>query len=263
MDCPEFVHEDTLKYLEKFAERSIKNSDLIITISEFSKRRIQHYFGTPSGKIVVTPIPPAEKIAGHSELTPALRDLDIQKKKYILFVGTIEPRKNIAVLLRGYEQVPKALLGEFSLVLAGGSGWKNSQILSEINRLKQASLNVIMTGYVSDDDKAALYQNAALFVFPSLYEGFGMPILEAMQYGIPTIISDIPAFHEVANDAALYFEASSPSALAKQISAVLTDAALRDRLARDGHLNLQRFDWNKNARAVRDALAGLVSKPKE
>ena len=219
VDCPEYVAARNGSFLRKWVPRYVKGADVVFTISEFTKQRIMDEYGVPKEKIYVLPIPPAPHAVADESI---LKKFDLERG-YLLFVGNIEPRKNIIGLLGAYETFPTELAAAFPLVLVGGKGWNDQEIMDRLESIKQKGLPVIQTGYVTDEEKAALFKHATVFVQPSHYEGFGMPILEAMSYGRPVACSDIPVFHEVAGDAAVFFDQTNPDDMATVIAALLRD----------------------------------------
>lgn len=216
VDRPEFVSTRNGIFLRKVVPQSIKKADLVVTISEFTKRRIHEVYKTPLEKIYVMYIPPVQKVT---------QDKRILKRyglnKYLLFVGTIEPRKNIETLLREYSRLEDSITQNVPLVLAGNKGWKDSEIILLIDELRAKGKDVILTGYISDAEKSALYSNATIVIQPSHYEGFGMPVLEAMNYGRPVVCSDIEVLHEVAAESARYFDKEIPGSLADLLTELL------------------------------------------
>ena len=255
LDCPEYIQENNLRFLQTFCPPSIQNAKSIITISEFTKNRIQHYFPNITAPIIVTPVPPSDNHKSASQtLTKSMQSLGINKGAYILFVGTIEPRKNLDVLIDSYTKLDESIRGRFSLVLAGGKGWKIQKTLDKIDALKSRGFKIIITGYVTDEELESLYSNATMFVLPSHYEGFGMPILEAMQYKLPVILSDIPVFREVAGDSALYFDKDSSKELASCINSVFTDSIIKDGIVNNSKVLLKKYSWQENAKIVYEEL---------
>ena len=251
LDCPDYVQDKNLKYLVESMPASINNAELIITISEFTKKRILHYFPQLNpDNIIVTHIPPVDQKIKHLQLNNRLRDLGIIQKKYLLYLGTIEPRKNIANLVDAYAELSPETREEYSLVIAGGNGWKDEAIMQKINDYKSKGFNIILTGYVSDQEKSVLYSNALLFIFPSHYEGFGMPILEAMQYDVPVAASNIEIFHEVAGDAIEYFNKDDPTDVAKSISKIIENPTLRSKMVANGSELLKKYSWKDISQIV-------------
>jgi glycosyltransferase involved in cell wall biosynthesis len=155
-----------------------------------------------------------------------LKKMGIQGK-YILFVGSIEPRKNIQNLVEAYTKLPMFIKDTYSLVLAGGKGWKDEQILASIKDAQNNGNKIIQTGYITEAEKDALYKDASLFVLPSHYEGFGMPIYEAMQYKIPIVASNIPVFNEIAGDSITYFDKDSVGDIANVMEKIISSKSLQ------------------------------------
>jgi glycosyltransferase involved in cell wall biosynthesis len=257
LDVPEFTQSQNLKYLLKFCPPSILKADIIITISEFTKERLEYYFPNLKANIIVTHIPPAEVLLKPTELSDNLSKKGINKKSYILYLGTIEPRKNLETLIAAYSKLRPELKSKYSLVLAGGKGWKDKAIIDAISKEREKGANIIETGYISEDEKNALYSNASCFVLPSHYEGFGMPLLEAMKYDLPTLASDIPVFREIAGGASLFFNKNSSQDLAEKISFILTDQKLKKKLSSKAKNHLNNFSWQDNTSKIFETLRSI------
>lgn len=253
-DFPEYLQPSNRNFLKRFVPGSVKNADLVITISESTKKAIQKHYHIDSGSFLITPIPPAKPMRRRVSRP---KNLNLPKK-YILFMSTLEPRKNYMNLVRAYSLLPDKLKNDYGLVLAGGYGWQTVGPLFEIKQLQAAGENIIVTGYVNDEARTFVYQNASVLVMPSYYEGFGMPILEAMSYGVPTAVSDIPVFHEVAGEASAYFNQHEPADIANSISRLLTDKAARERLIKESSKRLEVFDWDKVAANVMSRFKDLA-----
>jgi len=245
VDVPEYVSTANASFLKKFVPRSIKRASLVVTISEFSKQRIIEAY-SPSAPVVVIPVPPEIKLSNDNSV---LKKYKIPKQ-YLLFVGTIEPRKNLKTLLDAYENIYKKT--GVSLVLVGGKGWKDDALLNQIKSLQDKNFPVISTGYVSDEDKFALFKNATIYIQPSHYEGFGMPILEAMALGTPVVCSDIPVFHETAENSAVYFDQTSSSELASKVTELLNNPGKLENLKKMAIQRSSKYPtWNEVAAQIR------------
>ena len=169
-------------------------------------------------------------------------------ERYALFVGTLEPRKNLQTLLRGFARFrAECPQDDVKLVLAGGPGWGQEPFDGILDTLKMRD-HVLFMGFVVDKDLPDLYRGAEVFVYPSLYEGFGLPVLEAMACGIPVITSDRSSLPEVAGNAALLIDPTQPEALAAALSSVVTDKALREELRWKGIARAKDFSWEAVAR---------------
>lgn len=243
LDCPEYLQPGNQSFLERFVPKSIRRSSFIITISEATKAAIQKHYGTDDNKFVITPIPPAK--SSEAAMKPG-----IAAEKFILFISTLEPRKNFIGLVRGYMELPKEVRKEYGLVLAGGTGWNVEQDIAEIKTFQASGEKIVTTGYISQAEKNWLIQNATVFVLPSHYEGFGMPILEAMEVGTPTAVSDIPVFREVSGEASVYFDHLDPKSIAATIKQVIEDSSLRRKLINNGYKQVRKLDWDKIAESI-------------
>jgi glycosyltransferase involved in cell wall biosynthesis len=248
-------------YLEKFVPKSIDKATKIVTISKFAKNEICEYYGIPSKQVSI--VNPA---VDHDIFYPRDRkSIEEIKKKYkinqdyILCVCTIEPRKNLVGILNAYEKLPDDLKKNYTLVLAGGKGWLDDEIDSKIKEMS-SNLNIIKTGYVPDEDLPVLYSGAEVFVFPSFYEGFGMPPLESMACGVPVITSDNSSLPEVVGDAGIMIKADNTVALSKEITRVLTDRVLHESLRKKGLDRSKQFSWNKSAEVLLDLIKQTTQK---
>lgn len=243
MKYPEVVEAKNLAYLRKIVPRAVKKSDLILTPSETVKNDLVGVYGISPDKVHVTHIPPTEEYAKISD-RPVRETYKIPTSEYILFASTVEPRKNLDVVLDAYTSLPAELKDKYSLVVAGGMGWKSEDVRAKLVALQKDNPNIVTTGYYDQHDAAALFQQASVFVMPSRYEGFGMPLLEAMAAGTPTIASDIPVFHEVCGEASLFFNPDDATEIATHLTTVLTDPAASQNLVAKGTKNLVRFSWD-------------------
>lgn len=260
IDLPEYVSAKNQKDLERFVPKEIKRSNFVITVSKFSKQNIEANYSISPNDILVTPIPPGQPVT-HSarDCADTLKKLGISQP-FILTLGTIEPRKNIIKLLSGYTQLPLAIRNKYALVVAGGIGWNCEAEVAELTKVARKGFNVHHLGYISDHDREVLYQSATLFTSASHYEGFGMPVLEAMSYGTPCIISDIPVFHEVAGDSALYFDQEKPSVIASRLESVLSSQELLDEYSERAKKQAGLFDWESVASSVHDTILRTIHK---
>jgi glycosyltransferase involved in cell wall biosynthesis len=207
----------------------------------------------------VTPIPPIPfKQNTHDD--SILTRHGLEPHQYILYLGTIEPRKNIERLVEGYSLLPDEVRNTHPLVLAGGRGWKDETIRATIEAYRTRGFAIITTGYITDEEKYSLYHNASCYTLPSHYEGFGMPVLEAMQHHVPVAVSDIPVFREVAGDAAAYFDKDDPDSVARTIGRILTDTPYRNSLIAAQQSELDKYSWSTNAQVVTAAFNQLTKR---
>jgi glycosyltransferase involved in cell wall biosynthesis len=173
---------------------------------------------------------------------------------YLLYVGTLQPRKNLVRLVEAFAQIQNS--NNLQLVLAGQKGWLYADLFARVEALGLSG-HVIFTGYVADDDKAALLSGATALLYPSLYEGFGMPALEAMACGTPVLTSDVSSLPEVVGDAALLVNPLDTNAIAAGMARLVADAGLRRSLVERGSLQIRQFSWAKTARQVLEAIESV------
>lgn len=257
---PEVVEEKNLAHLRRVVPRSIKKADFIITVSESVKAELVKEFNLNPKKCVVTPIPPDESFFANIskeeiENTKTKYKINLNKK-YIYFIGNLEPRKNLKTLIKAYRLLPKEIKDTYSLVLAGGKGWKTESTQKALNDAIEAGEDIKHLGFIDQEDSPALYQGASLFVMPSLYEGFGMPVLEAMASGVPVVASDIPVLKEVGGEYATYSNPKSPQSFSDAILQTITGPK-PSRL--ELQKNVRRYSWDENITAIVEA-ARLLDK---
>lgn len=246
---PEVVEVKNLAHLRRVVPRSIKKADFIITVSEAVKIELMKEFSLTPDKCIVTTIPPDQ--AYFQKNTNEVHDkYNIPTEKYIYFMGNLEPRKDLPTLISAYRKLPAVLKKEYSLVLAGGNGWKTEKSRQALKDAQDAGEKVIHIGFADSKDTSALYQKASLFVMPSIYEGFGMPILEAMASSCPVVASDIPVLRESGGEAAQYAIPQNPEDFAKVISHVLTSPDLQEQMITNGINHVKRFSWQDNVQRI-------------
>ena len=243
---PEWFSARDLRVLGTVVPRAIRKAARVITDSEAARRDIVHHYPMAEEKIAVVYVGPgaaAQPIARNAaaaELTALGIDL---RRPYILVVGNLQPRKNLVRLVEAFSRLVRGGL-EASLVVVGPSHYRASDAFGAAAALGD---RVHFTGYVSDRQLAACYELATVFVFPSLYEGFGMPALEAMSHGVPCLCSNAGALPEICGEAALYFDPTSVDAIAEGLQRMLADAQLRARLGSAARGWARRFSWTRAA----------------
>ncbi len=250
--------------------KSIRKAKRVIAISQHTKEDIVKLFKIPAKKIAVIyeGVVTDCNLAGGKLSIPdkkALKNKFKIKDDYLLFVGTIEPRKNLVVLLEAFnsfltrQRLNNKNKNPIQLVLAGGRGWKYKDVFKTIKKLKLDN-HVKYLDYVDHPDKIGLMQNALGFVFPSLYEGFGLPVLEAMCLGTPVITSNISSIPEVTDSAALLINPNSVTDLVKAMEKVVGSKELRGKMGQAGREQAKKFTWEKTARETlaiyKEVLAG-------
>ena len=251
---PEYVEAKNLKYMRKYVGHSAKNSDYIVTISQNAKEEIVEQYGVSEDKLTI--INPS---VDHDVFYPRQqKEIDAVKKKhgvnrdYLLFIGTLEPRKNVLGVIEAYKKLPPKLQKKYALVLVGDKGWLDSEIQSALSSNK--NLEIIVTGYLPDQEMPALYSGASVFVFPAFYEGFGMPPLEAMATGTAVVTSNTSSLPEVVAKAGATVDPHDNQQLAAQIEKVLVDSAYRKKLESAGLKRAKEFSWSKSAKQWKSLL---------
>ena len=229
-----------------FAERILKRADGLIAVSEATRSDAVRLLKLPPEKIRVIHHGIADMFFRVTTSdADAVRSRLGLHRPYLLFVGTIEPRKNIDLLLDAYQGLPPSVREEFELVLAGPAGWAQDATMA---RLRQSSPGIRYLGYVAEHDLAGLFAGAAAFVYPSLYEGFGFPVAQAMAAGTPVITSAVSALPEIAGGAAILVDPRSATELRDAMRNLLTSPSRRAQLIELGRSNAQRFSWSECAR---------------
>jgi alpha-1,3-rhamnosyl/mannosyltransferase len=185
-----------------------------------------------------------------------LKEHNLVKRQFLLFVSSIEPRKNIVRILDAYESLPQAFRNRYPLVFTGSSGWKSEEVLKRIHRLSDTGL-VRYLGYTSDAELKYLYSSAGALVFPSIYEGFGLPIIEAQAMGVPVVTSDLSCMPEVAGEAALLVDPYNVQEISGALEQVMLDEDLRQKLKVSGLRNARQYSWDKTAVKTLDVYSRL------
>jgi len=259
---PETVRFRTKQFLYTGMKKSMRRADVIITDSEFSKSEIIKYYPKYKDKIKVIycgvnlekfhPINDAERI------NTVKKNLDITGE-YFLYLGTIEPRKNLELLIEAYKLLLDKDSNVPSLVMAGGKGWLNSRIYQKVTELGLEN-KVKFTKYIPDEDMCPLVNGATAFVFPSIYEGFGMPPLEAMACGVPVVSSGEASLPEVVGDCAVIVDAYSSQSICDGMYKIYSDEKLRSDLKKRGTERAAQFTWEKSAQALHDIYKAVTDK---
>ena len=229
--------------------QTIKKAAGIIAVSKATKRDLLNLFNVSAKKVTVVP-----EAADTALLKLRDRSADVRRvyklpPRYICYVGTIDPRKNLTILIQTWQRLVKlrpAAVKGVALVIAGGAGYRGEEILDQIKTLKKSFVRYL--GYVPHNHKVKLMQEAAAFVFPTRYEGFGLPVLEAMQLGTPVITTKVSSIPEITGPAALLTEPDDVDALAEHIRQVLIRPALAKKLSRAGKQQAKLFSWKRVAR---------------
>lgn len=248
---PETFNRRSWIQLRLTVRRTARRSAHIITLSEYSRQDISKTYGIAPKRITVTPgaaAPQFARVTNEAELKTARQNYGIERD-YILSLCSIQPRKNLVRLIEAYSHLRQHHPGpEFpQLVLAGKKGWLESEVFQVAQRSPSAK-DIVFTGYVADADLPALYSGALCFVYPSYFEGFGLPVVEAMQCGAPVIVGNRTSLPEVVNGAGVLVDPFDHKNIADAIAHLLSDASAREELRNRGLARAAAFDWLKTAK---------------
>ncbi len=254
---PEYYTKCDRNYMNILYRLVLNSIDLIISVSECTKNDLIRYFNIPEKKIIVVYNGIDKRFfdAKRSDGREVLKKIKLPMS-YILSVGTLEPRKNILNLIKAYELIKKRGC-EQELVIVGKRGWLYGEVINYINNSNFNS-TIHYVEHVTDDVLILIYQLADLFVYPSIYEGFGYPVVEAMALGIPVIINKTPALEEISNDAAVVVDAKSPYELSCAIEKLLTDKSLREYYNKRGIARASMFSMIENAKKTYNIYKSVV-----
>lgn len=257
---PDSVMTGMSRQLNRWVPHSVQQADHVIAVSEATRRDLIDLYQTPPEKISVLyhgvssnfrPVRDATK------LTAVRRTYNLGTAPFVLSVGTIQPRKNYQHLIQAFAKVEAGA----NLVIAGGPGWQADEIFNEVTR-QGLTDRVRFLGFVPDADLPLLYNAAALFIYPSLYEGFGLPVLEAMACGTPVTASNRSALPEVVGPAGLLFDPLDTNAMAETMINILQDDDLHRTLSRAGQAQAAKFSWTKMAGELFDLYQRLLTEDK-
>jgi glycosyltransferase involved in cell wall biosynthesis len=242
---------DTMRPLSRMLEHyqmpfAVRTADTVIAVSQSTADAVIEEFGIGYDKLSI--VPPGARL--HTKVLPleTLEQFGI-KPPYFLFVGTLEPRKNLIRLLTAYSRLSESLKSHAMLVIAGSEGWGGINIDKTVADLGLEN-HVRLLGFVEESTLSALYANALFLAMPSLYEGFGLPLVEAMVHGTPVLTSNNSSMPEVAGDAGLLVDALDISSIENGLSKLIGDEVIRNELALNSIKNASRFNWDQSARKL-------------
>lgn len=231
--------------------------DHFLAISEFTKSEMTKILGIKPERIDIVPCAAPSSIQRVNEeaTLQSLREKYHLDAPYVLFVGNYNPRKNLERLIRAFDRMKRETELPHELVIAGGQGWKFDANKALENVAARNSIRFI--GYVPDEDMSAMYSGASLFVFPTLYEGFGIPLIEAQKCGVPVLASNVSALPETGGEGAFYVDPYNEGAIARGMAELLSDSARREELVQKGFQNVKRFSWEASAYKLNEIIKKL------
>lgn len=252
---PELFAKKDLYQLQNWTKYSAKSAKKILTISESSKNDILRIYGKADQDVIVTYPGIKEPYRGD---VLSMNELQKQYKipgEFILFVGTLQPRKNIERLIESFSQILPSHQ-DLSLIIIGKQGWLYEDIIAAPKKFG-VEKNVIFLSYIDDQTLATFYKHAVCFILPSLYEGFGLPVLEAMSYGCPVITSNVSSLPEAGGDAAVYVDPLSIEDIAMKLTEVIDNESLRREMIEKGKKQVKKFSWEKTAKETLQVLEAV------
>ena len=251
---PDTFNTSDLYQLKSWTQYSVKKATRVFTISEASKNDILKYYQIPEKRVVVTHlgIKPLQHMNDQLSVTDVKKKYSLQSP-YYLFVSTLQPRKNIVKLIEAFAKLKDV---KTDLIIVGKKGWLYEPILAAPEKYN-VSERVKFLDFAPNEDLPGLYKGAIAYVFPSLYEGFGLTLLEAMKYDCPVITSKVSSLPEAGGEAALYVDPESVDSIAEAMEKI-TDKTLREKLIAKGHEQIKKFSWEKTARETLKVLEEVV-----
>jgi glycosyltransferase involved in cell wall biosynthesis len=244
---PSFIKRSHLVYYKKNTPKFLKKAGSVATVSEFSKKDLLAHYKIEPGKIDVV-FSAAKAIfhpAGHEEKA-ATKNKYTEDKEYFVYAGAIHPRKNLVNLLKAFSVFKKRQQTNMKLIMTGRLAWKYESFVKSLATYKYRD-DVVLTGYVQEDELVKIIGAACGLIYPSLWEGFGVPVLEAMQCDVPVITSSGSSMHEIAKDAALYADATSYTDIADKMMQLYKDESLRKQLIGKGREVAKQYNWDQVA----------------
>lgn len=248
-DHPETHPAERIRLMESQFPTAVERADHVIVISEDSGKALQRWFPIDPKKITTTYLAADSRFQpmDRTVLQHPMAHLGLAEKQYVLCVGTLEPRKNLSTLFAAYAGLPEALRARYPLVVAGMKGWHSEQLMSDAQSLI-ARGELRLLGYVPDDMMPALYAGAAAFCYPSRYEGFGLPALEAMAAGVPVVTGNLTSLPEVVGDAGLMIHPDDILGMRDALRSLLQEPDLAAQLSKAGQARAAQFSWDRCAK---------------
>lgn len=245
-----YIKFSDLFFLKILIPLSLRRADKIIGVSQFTQEEIKKYYSVDSSKLdwIHNAVSDNFQKGISPEKCNEIRKKYNLPEKSILYIGTLQPRKNLSTLIEAYAKLPEHIKNEFKLVLAGGKGHNYDTAIDKTTKKYSLEDNIIMPGFIDEDDKPAIFKLSTVFCNPSFYEGFGIPILEAMTLGIPVLASDIMPHREVADDSVLYFNPNDYNELREKLLSVISHEQIRQELTQKELIRAKNFSWQNTAK---------------
>jgi glycosyltransferase involved in cell wall biosynthesis len=254
LSYPDAHPVERVRFLDRHLPRTLERANLVLTDSDFIAAEIASRFAVPRAKIRTVPlgVDASFRPRERDERVTTLAKYGLQDSAYLLVVATLEPRKNLARLVRAYAGLSDALKTRHPLVIVGARGWLSGELERAIAPL-EASGSARRLGYVGEEELPLIYAGAHAFAFPSLYEGFGLPVLEAMASGVPVLTSNVSSLPEIAGDTALLVDPLDDEALRRGLERLLEDASWREAAIPRGVARARAYPWSRCVDSTVDA----------
>lgn len=257
---PETQPQDRLREIERHAARSVERAQRILVDSAFIGAEVCRHYGLSEDRVAIAPLGYAARFYPRSaqQLLPCMKQLGLNPGQYLLCVGTLEPRKNLQLVLHAYELLPSDVRARCPLVIVGMPGWRSEQLAAPLQRAVTSG-QVRLLGYQDDATVAELLAGARLLAFPSLYEGFGLPVLEAMASGVPVLLTRSSALPEVAGEAGTYVDAQDAHSCAQTMQRLIDDQTYWQHCRDAGLQRAQAFSWQRCAQITASVYRQVVN----
>jgi glycosyltransferase involved in cell wall biosynthesis len=262
IDVPETLAKKNLSYLERFVPKALHEASAVVAVSEETRDAIAKRFGINTTSITVVPNAVNDSFFDDisDEVKQRVRERYGLPDEFILFLGTIEPRKNLERLLEAYEKLPAKLYHQYPLVLAGKPGWNSDGIYKKIHELLERGYSILPIGFTEDEDLPAIFNMAEIFVYPSIAEGFGLQILESMAAGTPVVTSDKPPMNRLAKGVGEFINPEQPGSITTAMKKLLGNTRTRNARARQSKELARKHTWHRSAHIMHDLIKELQEK---
>lgn len=255
---PEAYQKSHRRYYQYYTPRFVRKAASLAVVSLFTEKDVEERYGTSSSKFTIVYNGVKEGFRPLDwEAQAAIKDQYTGGKEFFLYVGAIQPRKNLVNLLKAFSIFKKRQKSEWKLVLAGRLAWKTGDFETLLSTYKYRD-DVVLTGYLPEESLVQLTASAYALVYPSLFEGFGVPVVEGMRSGVPVLTSAATSMEEVAGEAALYFDPKDPADIADKMMRIYKDEPLRSTLVARGLERSRQFTWARTAELVWEAVERAV-----